>query len=78
MLPVSRDAYQGTYLQHQLARIYILVGEQERALDRLEPLLRKPYYLSPGWLRIDPTFAPLRGDARFERLAASRPVVFAR
>ena len=48
------------YLEHQLARIYILAGEPRKALDRLEPLLRTPYYLSPGWLRIDPTFDPLR------------------
>jgi hypothetical protein len=26
------------------------------------------YYLSPGWLKIDPTFTPLRGNPRFERL----------
>jgi len=52
----------------KLARIYPLVGEPERALDRLEPLLKIPYYLSPGWLRIDPTFAPLQGNPRFERL----------
>jgi tetratricopeptide (TPR) repeat protein len=70
LLPISRDAYQGTYLQHQLARIYLLVGEREKALDHLEPLLKLPYYLSPGWLRIDPTFAPLKGNLRFERLIA--------
>jgi hypothetical protein len=45
-----------------------LVGEHERALDQLEPLLNIPYYLSPGWLRVDPTFAALRGNPRFERL----------
>jgi hypothetical protein len=50
-------------------RIYLLVGEREKALDRLEPLLKVPYYLSPGWLKIDPTFAPLRGNPCFERLA---------
>ena len=58
--------------------MYMLVGQNAKALDLLEPLLAMPYYLSPAWLKIDPTFAPLRGDARFERLAASAPVVFAR
>jgi serine/threonine-protein kinase len=69
--PISRDAFQGAYLQHQLVRIYLLVGEREKALDQLEPLLKMPYYLSPGWLRIDPTFAPLKGNPRFERLVAA-------
>ena len=68
LLPISRDAFNGPYLQHQLARIYMLVGEPEKALDQLEPLLKIPYYLSPGWLKIDPNFAPLRGNPRFERL----------
>ncbi len=68
LMPISRDAFVGPYVQHQLARIYILVGEHEKALDQLEPLLKLPYYLSPGWLRIDPTFDPLRGNPRFERL----------
>ena len=67
--PVTSDAQTGAYLQHQLARIYILVGEPEKALDQLEPLLRIPYYLSPGWLRIDPTFDPLRKNPRFQKLA---------
>ena len=66
------------YLQHQLAKIHIIAGERAKALDVLERLLRGPYYVSPQWLRIDPTFVPLRGNERFERLAASPPVVFAR
>jgi tetratricopeptide (TPR) repeat protein len=66
--PISRDAFVGPYVQHQLARIYLLVGEPEKALDQLEPLLKMPCYLSSGWLRIDPNFAPLRGNPRFERL----------
>jgi tetratricopeptide (TPR) repeat protein len=70
--PISRDSYNGAYVQHQLVRIYLLVGEPEKALDQLEPLLEMPYYLSPGWLRIDPTFAPLKGNPRFERLIAAK------
>jgi eukaryotic-like serine/threonine-protein kinase len=66
--PISRDAFVGPYVQLQLVRIYLLVGEPEKALDQLEPLLKIPYYLSPGWLKVDPTFAPLHGNPRFERL----------
>jgi eukaryotic-like serine/threonine-protein kinase len=70
LVPASRDGYIGPYLQHQLARIYILVGEPEKAIDQLESLLKMPYFLSPGWLRIDPNFAPLKGNPRFEKLVA--------
>ena len=52
-------------------RIYIVVGEPEKSLDRLEPLLKVPYYLSPGWLKIDPNFAPLRGNPRLQKLVAA-------
>ena len=67
--PITSDTYLGPYIQHQLVRIYIEAGEPEKALDRLEPLLRMPYYLSPAWLRIDPAFDPLRTNPRFRKLA---------
>jgi serine/threonine protein kinase/TolB-like protein/tetratricopeptide (TPR) repeat protein len=69
-------ATNGPYLQHQLARVHVLVGQKGKALDQLEPLLAMPYYLSPAWLKIDPTFAPLHGEPRFEKLTSSAPVVF--
>ena len=68
--PISRDASQGPYIEHQLARIYALTGESDKAIDILESLLRIPYYLSPGWLRVDPEFAMLKGNPRFEPLIA--------
>ncbi len=68
LLPLERDALFGPQLQDQLVRIYMMVGEKEKAVDRLEELLKVPYYLSPGWLRVDPGFAALQGNARFERL----------
>ena len=66
--PIAKDAYSGVYNQHVLVRIYMVAGEQEKALDRLEPLLKLPYYLSPGWLKIDPNFDPLRKNPRFQKL----------
>ncbi|HEX6432819.1 MAG TPA: hypothetical protein VFZ87_01185, partial [Gemmatimonadales bacterium] len=60
------------YYQHLLARIYLLAGRPDKAVDRLEPLLEVPYFLSPGWLRIDPTFQSLRGHPRFQRLVEGR------
>ena len=68
--PISADARIGPYLQQIMARIYLMSGDPEKALDMLEPLLKMPYYLTPAWLRIDPTWAPLKGNPRFERLIA--------
>jgi TolB-like protein/Flp pilus assembly protein TadD len=66
--PIAQNQLSGTYYQHQLVRIYMVVNEPEKAMDQLEPLLKMPYYLSPGWLKIDPNFASLRSNPRFQRL----------
>jgi serine/threonine protein kinase/tetratricopeptide (TPR) repeat protein len=75
MLPMTKDAIYGVWVQRQLARIYLLVGETEKAVDQLQILLERPSYLSPAWLRIDSTYAELRGNPRFERLIAAGPSV---
>jgi serine/threonine-protein kinase len=69
-LPIEKDKFMGPYIQHQVVRICILAGDYERALELLEPLLKVPYDLSPGWLRIDPMFRPLKGNPRFDKLAS--------
>jgi TolB-like protein/tetratricopeptide (TPR) repeat protein len=67
----SLDAATGPYVRFQVARILIQAGESERALDLIEPLLTTPASdLTPAYLRIDPTFRSLRGNSRFQRLAA--------
>ena len=42
--PISQDAYTGAYHQHILVRVYLLAGQHEKALDRLEQLLEIPYF----------------------------------
>jgi tetratricopeptide (TPR) repeat protein len=69
-LPISKDAYTGVYIQQQLVRIYVLVGEMDKAIDQLALLMDVPYFLTPGWLKVDPTFDPLRGNPRFQKLVA--------
>jgi tetratricopeptide (TPR) repeat protein len=64
----SGDAFIGPQLRHQLVRIYLAVGEQEKALDQLEELTRAAYWTSPGWLRVDSTLTPLRSHPRFQAL----------
>ncbi len=46
------------------------MSEPEKALDQLEPLLKIPYWLSPGRLKIDPNFDSLRTNPRFQKLVA--------
>ncbi|HEX5634812.1 MAG TPA: protein kinase [Gemmatimonadales bacterium] len=58
--------------RHKLVRLHLLAGDRARALDELEGLLDETYFVGPAWLRIDPDFAPLHGDPRFERLVAAR------
>jgi tetratricopeptide (TPR) repeat protein len=63
------DAGLRPYVHFQVARILIQSGEYDRALDLIEPLLTTPASdLTPAYLRLDPTFKPLVGNPRFQRL----------
>jgi serine/threonine-protein kinase len=69
LYPVSKDAYSGPDFVFYLARIYMMVGEYEEALDKIEYLLSIPSStLSVPLLRLDPRWDPLREHPRFKRL----------
>jgi TolB-like protein/Flp pilus assembly protein TadD/tRNA A-37 threonylcarbamoyl transferase component Bud32 len=71
LLPPSRDANSGPFVRARLAQIYVLLGENARALDALESLLGLPGWVTPALLRSDPTWAVLRAEPRFARLVGS-------
>ena len=71
LLPVAKDAVDGTLLNTHLANVYALVGEKDLALQELETLSRIPCGPAYGELRLDPEWDALRGDSRFEKIVAS-------
>ena len=69
LLPISKDAYDGPLLATKLAVIYAQVGEVDRAIELLADLMKTRNGPTPGTLRVEPEWEPLRADPRFEKLA---------
>ena len=67
------DAYNGPFQSELLAVIYTLIGDHERALDTLEPLVDLSYRdaVSAVDLRLDPIWTPLREQPRFQRFVTA-------
>jgi len=68
LLPISKEAYSGTYRILDLAKVYTMVGEYDKAIAQLEFLLSIPSSLSVPLLRLDPVWTPLRSHPRFQKL----------
>lgn len=66
----SRDALALAETGQYAAYTFLRVGEHEAAMDQLEKLLSAPSWMSVHILRRDPRWAPLRANARFQRLLA--------
>jgi len=68
LLPVSRDAITGPDRVLDLARIFLMAGQYEAAIDQLDYLLSIPSGMSAALLRVDPFWDPLRSNTRFQAL----------
>jgi TolB-like protein len=74
LLPVEKDAMNGTQLLIKLAGIYAQTGEIDRALNLLEQMAHNSggaSYISYGSLRLDRVWDPLRGNPRFDKIVAA-------
>ena len=56
---------QTSYVRYAIARIYVLAGQPDGAIKRLEALISEPGLRSAGLFRIDPNFDPIRNHPRF-------------
>ncbi len=73
LLPVEKEAWRGSFRLMELSQIYMMTGEQDKAIDLLERLLSVPSEISVVWLKIDPSWNSLRGNKRFQKLVGNNP-----
>ena len=67
-LDLARDFTTRARVLRWLSRTYVLSGDEERATRTTEELLKSETFITPAWLRIDPHYASMRGNARFAAL----------
>ncbi|HJT45901.1 MAG TPA: tetratricopeptide repeat protein [Chthoniobacterales bacterium] len=69
------DAWQLPNTEENVARAYVAVGDFDRAFPLLDHVLRVPgvEVLTTAYLRLDPSWDPIRNDPRFEKLLKARP-----
>jgi serine/threonine-protein kinase len=58
------------YILLNAARIETVLGNKDRAIDYIEESRKRGGILTPHYLALDPTFASLKGNPRFEKLVA--------
>jgi TolB-like protein/predicted Zn-dependent protease len=71
--PIATDGFIGPYVQMVLARVHMMVGNRDKAVELLKEPVTVPNNLSKAWLRVDPTWEPLRSHPGFQALVAGKP-----
>jgi serine/threonine-protein kinase len=70
ILPPSVDAVAGPMCEIRLAQVLALTGDRDGAFDKLGRLVKLPFGLNSGDLKLNPMWDDLRDDPRFDRILA--------
>jgi TolB-like protein/Tfp pilus assembly protein PilF len=73
LMPISKDAYFGVYRIEDLARIFVMVGEYNKAIDQVKLLLSIPGPISKKMLLLDQTWKPLWDMPEFKKILRKAP-----
>ena len=68
MMPINKEAFRGVFRVEDLARIYVMVGEYDAALEQIKILLSIPSRLSVELLQLDPGWKPLWNLPEFKKI----------
>jgi tetratricopeptide (TPR) repeat protein len=70
ILPPSVDAVAGPMCENRLAQVLAVTGDRDGAFDKLSKLVKVPFGLNYGDLKLNPMWDDLRDDPRFDRILA--------
>jgi tetratricopeptide (TPR) repeat protein len=70
LLPPSVDAVLGPSCEIRLAQVLAMTGDRDGAFDKLGKLVKLPFGLNHGDLKLNPIWDDLRDDPRFDRILA--------
>jgi tetratricopeptide (TPR) repeat protein len=74
ILPPSIDAVAGPMCEMRLAQVLAMIGDRDGAFDKLSKLVKLPFGLNYGDLKLNPMWDDLRNDPRFDPILAESAV----
>ena len=77
MLPPSVDAVGGAVCEMNLVAALVMTGDRDATFDKLSKLVKLPFSLTHGDLKLNPVWDDLRDDPRFDRIMAESALPFA-
>jgi TolB-like protein/Tfp pilus assembly protein PilF len=73
LMPITKDAYFGIYRIEDQAKIFVMVGEYDKALVQIKFMLSHPGPLSVKILQLDPVWSPLWEIPEFKKIIRRAP-----